>query len=280
MDFFKKNGRKALFFFVIIALLILIGYSFNRKGGMSKIESAVGNFFSPGNKAFSDMGNAIRDFFDNLYPDISQDEENEKLKAEIARLEKENLQLKQIVWESEILKREAELLEKTEYNMIEANLIGRDSGGINHSFTVDVGKNDGVKINQAVVTAVKTDTYIVTEGLVGKVVDVGDDWTKIEMITDINNSISFSLINTLDGGILNGSEDGLMSGFMFDESSQPKKGSSCVTSGIGGVYPKGILIGKVENVEMSSDGLIKLIYVKPEVDFMKLNRCFIIGGEK
>ena len=276
MDFFKRHGKKIFFVLTIIALLMLIGFTLQRHGGMSKVENAVGRFLAPGNKLFSNMGIAIGKTFGKISCYFSLDDENAELKAELAKLREENLRLERIVAASDILTKEARLLERTEHKLKEASIIGKESESRYYSFTIDKGSKDGIKINQTVISAIKTDSYVIKEGLVGRVIDAGDTWAKVEAILDLNNSVSFKLTRTLDGGVLTGREDGKLSGYMFDETTDPKKGDNCVTSGLGGIYPSGIFIGKIEEVEMSTDALSKLIIVNPSVDFIKLDRCFVI----
>lgn len=277
MNFLKNHGKKVFFILTIIALLIFIGYSM-RRPNMTKVESAIGGFFAPGNKFFASLGKGVFDFFDNLTDYFSLDDENEALKVRIKELEEENLRLTEIISESEVLEREAKLLKKTNYTLLQGRIIGKDRGVRHYILTVDIGERDGVKIDQTVISAIKTETSIIKEGLVGRVIDVGDSWAKIETIIDMNNSVSFKLARTLDGGMLKGSENEKLSGYMFDEKSKPGVGDQVSTSGMGGIYPKGLLIGNIEEIEMSEDELSKLVVVEPYVDFMKLSRVYVIGG--
>ena len=115
------------------------------------------------------------------------------------------------------------------------------------------------------------------EGIVGRVVEVGDNFAKVVSIIDENNKIAFKVIRTQDGGIISGIVDEKLSGYLFDTKADVMKGDKLFTSGLGGIYVKDIYIGEVKDVVKNDDDLMKNVYVDPAVNFKKLYRVFIIS---
>ncbi|MDG2861199.1 rod shape-determining protein MreC, partial [Vibrio parahaemolyticus] len=169
---------------------------------------------------------------------FSAKEENEQLKDEIKRLESENRDLRNIIGKSDYLMKELELLENTEYDLLKAEVIGKEPNNWFDVFTIDRGIRDGVKIGDTVIQAVEVENKIYQEGLVGRVVDVGDNWAKVVSILDENNSVAFKIVRTQDGGIISGNIGNTVEGFLFDYEAEVIIGDLIYTSGLGGVYQK------------------------------------------
>ena len=140
-----------------------------------------------------------------------------------------------------------------------------------------------MKNGDTIVAGFEVEQNLVQEGIVGRVVDVGDNWAKVITIIDEINKISFKNIRTQDGGILNGSIldgniDGVISGYLFDSKSDVIVGDKLYTSGLGGTFIKDIYIGEVEEVIDDEEDLVKKIIVKPAINFKKLQRVLIISN--
>lgn len=114
------------------------------------------------------------------------------------------------------------------------------------------------------------------EGLVGRVSDVGDNWAKVISIIDENSDISYKIIRTQDGGILSGSVDGKLSGYLFDSDADIVKGDKLFTSGLGEGFVKDLYVGEVTEVEKDEKNLMKSILVDPAINFKKIYKVYII----
>ncbi len=280
MSFFSQNKKKIFVFVVVVLLLAVMAISTSKKGKISRVERFLGNILSPANGLVAGLGNAlgektqaVRDFF-------SMKQENEALKVQVAELEDLVRKQEMVIARSEALKREFELVQKSPYELIEAKVIGKDPGNWFDVFTIGKGSKDGIFENQTIVSAVRGKSGIIEEGIVGKVIAVGDNWAKVESVVDEQSGISFKISRTLDGGILSGTRSDEIEGYMFDEKSDVRVGDKVLTSGLGGVYAEGIYIGVVSDVRMSEDNLMKLVKLEPAVDFQRINRVFAIVEKK
>ncbi|MBC7088392.1 MAG: rod shape-determining protein MreC [Tissierellales bacterium] len=278
MYFFKKYKERIFVIAVVAILIITIGLTSNRVESMSKFESLIGGVLSPLNKVANSIKHGVNDVFSSVSATFSAKEENEQLKDEIKRLESENRDLRNIIGKSDYLMKELELLENTEYDLLKAEVIGKEPNNWFDVFTIDRGIRDGVKIGDTVIQAVEVENKIYQEGLVGRVVDVGDNWAKVVSILDENNSVAFKIVRTQDGGIISGNIGNTVEGFLFDYEAEVIIGDLIYTSGLGGVYQKDIYIGEIKEVIENKEELTKKIIVEPAVNFKKIYNVYIIRG--
>lgn len=151
-------------------------------------------------------------------------------------------------------------------------LISGDVTAMNDSrwirtFTINLGKEDGVKTGSVVVNG---------DGLVGTVKSVGRGWAKVSTILDSSRGISFCLEDSRKTmGILHVSTDGELEGYMLDESAKVRAGDTLVTSGMG-VYPERITVGKVKKVTNDEEEKLKRITVETAVQFDGLRKVAVL----
>lgn len=277
MSFFNKNKERMMVTAVAIILIIIIGVTSTERIGLNRFEKLVGNILTPIGKISNSVGKGISDFFGNLMNIAKLKEENEGLKKQIAKLEEENRNYLNIIGKTDYLKNEARILDKTSFNLIEAQIVGKEPSNWFDRFTIDKGLKDGIKKGNTVVQGIEIEQNNIVEGIVGRVVDVGDNWAKIVTVVDELSSISFKVLRTQDGGIISGSIDGKISGYLFDNKADVIKGDKLFTSGLGGVFIKDIYIGEVDEVVSDDEDLMKKIQVKPAIDFKKLYKVFVIS---
>ena len=123
----------------------------------------------------------------------------------------------------------------------------------------------------------KNSTVINGNGLVGLVYEVGEDWSKVISIIDQKSSVGFEMLRVSDDydGILSGTTNYELIGELFDPLASIRVGEYIVTSGLG-MYPKGILIGKVYEVIEDKDLILKRVKVTPVVNFRKIDKVMVI----
>ena len=155
---------------------------------------------------------------------------------------------------------------------VTALVIGRDPNHWYDTFIINLGLTDGIEVDMPVVNG---------DGLIGRIVEVGVTWSKVMPIVDSSSGVSGFVVRTRDNGILNGTptagnESALlrMSKLVLDADLMP--GDMVITSGQGGVFPKGLPIGEVTEVSQSDDGMRNQAVVTPHVDFAHLEEVMII----
>ena len=201
---------------------------------------------------------------------IDTHKENKALQAKVDALQEENKNLR--IKKSEL--RELRSLSKSfdfkpfagTSKAVAARVIEIDESNPYVVFTVDAGTKKHVKRNDIVVNG---------SGLVGRVQEAGKNYSKIVSILSSRNSISFRLERRSSvTGVLKGSGHGELSGYVMNENKSVLKGDRLITSGIG-IYPEGIEIGTIRSIEYDEDTQLKVIKVKPTVNFGALQKVAI-----
>lgn len=268
------NSRytKWILFFVGVILLLLMILSFGGRERITFIESKLGSVIMPVQKFFSGIGNFIDEKTEPIinvlnYKDLndSLSKENEMLKEQIVSLtmsQKELSELKDLKGALKYVERDSSS------GYISCNVISKDLGNWFNMVTIDAGANQGVTKNSTVING---------NGLVGLVYEVGDDWSKVISIIDQKSSVGFEMLRVGDDydGILSGTTNYELIGELFDPMATVKVNDYIVTSGLG-MYPKGILIGKVYEVIEDKDLILKRVKVMPVVNFKKLDKVMIV----
>lgn len=279
MAFFNRNKEKIIVTSVAIILIVIIGITSSERLSINSFEKTIGNILSPIGKITTSLSNGVSNFFDNLMNISKLKDENEDLKNQISLLQEENRGYLEIISKTDYLKKEHELLNKTSYNLIAAQITGKEPGNWFDRFTIDKGLKDGIKKGDTVVYGVSMDQNTIVEGIIGRIVDVGDNWSKVVSVIDENSSISFKILRTQDGGIISGSINGQITGYLFDNDADIIKGDKLFTSGLGGGFVKDIYIGEIEAIVSEEEDLMKEIKVKPIIDYKKLHKVFIISEQ-
>lgn len=276
MYFFRKYRERIVIFIIAITLIILVGYTSKERIAITKIEKITGNLLTPISKVSFTVGRKVTDFFGSIFNVFNLQEENELLKLKVAQLESENRDLNNIIGKTDFLKNELKIMESSKYKLLSAQIVSKEPGNWYNRFNIDKGLKDNVLKGATVIQGIEIEKDVFQEGIIGRVVDVGDNWASIISIIDELNSISFKVIRTQDGGILSGSVDESVSGYLFDNKADVIVGDKLYTSGLGGIFVKDIYIGEVEEVIIDEEELIKKVKIKPALDFKKLYKVFVI----
>jgi rod shape-determining protein MreC len=250
----------------IIIIVIIAATSVSRER-VSKTEDIVGTLFRPATRLFT----VVVNFVQNAVSDIA---EIGSLKASNELLNQQVITLKAQVRELEVLRQENQRLREMldfkqaqpDYELIGCSIIGKDPSNIFSIFLIDKGSRDGIAKNMPVIT---------NEGLVGQVLEVGSTWAKVLPLSDPRSSVSVIVNRTRDPGILEGRLGNSFGGHTSPEAAIVE-GDELVTSGMGGIYPKGLYVGRITGIYYDETQLLKLIEVEPVVDFGKLEEVFVI----
>ncbi|WP_422486255.1 rod shape-determining protein MreC [Gudongella sp. DL1XJH-153] len=276
MYFLRKYKERMIVIFIAIILLIVIGQTSKERVTITGIERFTGNLLSPLTNGVTFAREKATGFFSSIEDVFDAKSENELLRDEIKKLESENLDLINIIGKTDYLRNELELSKSTELNLIKGQVIGKEPGNWFDRFVIDIGTDDGIVKGATVIQGVEVEQNLYQEGIIGKVVDVGDNWSKVTSLIDELSSVSFKVIRTQDGGVLSGSVDSVLEGYLFDFEADVIVGDKLYTSGLGGVYKKDVYIGEVTEISTSQEELTKTIVIKPAVDFKKLYNVFVI----
>lgn len=238
--------------------------------GSDAVNSAVGTLITPIQKAASSFG-AVGDLFDSIINSGKYKGENEALLERIATLEQETINIDSYKNENERLRALLDMKDlRQELNYTGANVIARESGDWYDTLVIDKGTAGGVAVNSVV---------IVPDGLVGSVFEVGADYAKVKTVADVESSVGAVCGRTNDMGLAEGKSGltplGKCSLNYLDKNARIVVGDSIETSGTGGIFPKGLHIGKVTEVIDSGDGLTLSCEIETAVDFNSVTEVLV-----
>ena len=154
--------------------------------------------------------------------------------------------------------------------VIAAQVIGLDPTGWFKSIIIDKGKNAGISLNMPVVNA---------DGVVGKIVSTSPNYAKVLLVIDQNSSVDCLVQRTRDRGMVKGLSSVISKMDYVVKRSDVVADDIIITSGLGGIFPKGLPVGKVLNVKDVQGKLFKDIKIIPAVDFSKLEEVLVILKE-
>ena len=270
-QFFEKYKKQLLRGGVVLMVLITVIAS-GKQLNATLLESAIGVVVTP----FQDLTTGITSWVDETITEYRNKtdlkEENTELKNQIASLLEENRRL--AMYESENAKLSA-LLKIAQryptYESIGATIIAKDPGVWYDGFTIDKGTTSDVSANMVL---------IAPEGLVGKVLESGMTFSKAQSILDSRSSVPAMSTRTGDLGVVKGnytlSADGLCMMEYIDAQAEIMVGDEIVTSHLSDIYPAGLPIGKVLELETDTNGLTKYAVIQPYVDLKHLDTILVI----
>jgi len=254
---------------VIVAFALLVSLFGSEESILGKASRAV---LSPFQKAFTYISVQTKKVFAAYTRYNALLEENEALKAEIRDMEALIRDAEANAKENEELRALLGMREKyREYDLISATIIGWNETAWSSVFTVNKGTNDGIEEGDAVIT---------DDGLVGFVTSVSADSCEISTVLDSSVSmgtwISRNRLTAIARGELDLMRENRLKLTYIAKGSDILVGDSVITSGISGAVPSGLLIGTVESIKSSSDGLSDIAVVIPAVTVSTLTSVYII----
>ncbi len=274
-DKFTIPGKYILLALTILCtVMMLLTFSTNIFSGV--LNTVVGYVVVPFQKGISNVGGWLSTRSEELVQIRELLEENEALRQQISELTMENTQLQQNQYELNTLRDLYKLDgQYADYDKIGARIIARDTGNWYHSFTIDKGEEDGIKIDMNVIAGGESG------GLVGRVVDVGPNWAKVVSIISDNSNVSGQMLATGDKLIVSGDLEMMQEGKitfsqLLDSADAVAIGDKIVTSDISDKYLPGILIGYIDEINLDSNKLTKSGTVVPAVDFEHLDEVLVI----
>lgn len=256
---------------ILLILVIVFIVSLLGGGKGNAVTGAVNKGVSVVSGGLSSVTEAIKDnvkgifSYKALQEQINELEtENEELRKELAEIGLDRADLEQLERLSQALDFE---YTKNKFDLVAADITSMDGSNWTNVFTIDRGTESGIENGDAVVNGM---------GLVGRVQETGDGWSKVVALIDEDSNVSFRLVRDRKQlGIVSGSSNGGISGYMMDADSTVSQGDMIITSGMG-IYPEGITIGNVKNVVYNSNTLLKEITVEPAVNFKGLEKVAVI----
>lgn len=267
-----SNIRKksAIVLAVVVGVCVIL--TIIAKLGNNPVSNAINSVFSPVETVVAKVTSPVRNFFGYLGDIKNFREENEILKSEIETLKKESRNQEELKKENTRLKKLLQLTDELDNCVtVPAKVVGYEPGNWFYTLTINKGKNQDIKVSDVVITK---------SGVVGKVIEVGSNWSRISTILDPGNSVGIKLTRSGDVGIAEGDlellkKKNLKLGYIFKETSVIS-GDLLETSGLGGIYPPGLSVGTIDEIELDNTGEIIKAVIKPSVNFDELYEVIVV----
>lgn len=265
----KKTGIIGIIITIII-LIILVFVSNMDIEKMSYVESILSSIVMPVQNGLTYLKNKVSGN-NTFFSDINNlRQENEELKQKNAELEKNLRELEIVKSENATLKEYANLTEKySEYSTKPAYIINKDISNYSSTYVINVGSKDGIAPNMTVISE---------KGLVGHIISVTNSTAKVQTIIDTANTVSAILTSSQDAIICKGTleDKTILKGSYIPTGANLILGDKIETSGMGGIYPKGIVIGTIKSIEQTRNITDRYITVTPAVDFEKVQTVLVV----
>lgn len=259
---------------ITIVVLILMGVSRGENSKLPWLNNILSVPLTPVQSFFTSIGQKVGDVI-SFFGEIEDlKEENEFLKARVSELEKQNRELMRLKEKNDELRLALNLKEQfDDYSIIGANIIAVDPGNWFNIFKIDIGTRDGIKVGYPVVTGSK--------GLVGRIISTDLTSSKVLTIIDEDSAVAAFISKPGGGhavvrGDINFKEQGLCRLDYIPLDVDVEVGDVIETSGLGGVFPKGIMIGKVIEVRKTNSEVNRYAIVEPTLDFKKLEEVYVL----
>ena len=270
----KRFFRGRFFTVLVLIVCFLLGFMFSVavNGHTMPHEHLVSTVVSPLRSGFTWCKNLVSDFFSAFSENESLSEENLALREQLAELQK---QLDDLYYDKVQNERYKELLSMIEssysFDMVSCDVVTVPSDGWNTSFGINCGTAMGIE---------KGDIVLYAGGLVGKIVEVGLNWATVATFIDPQVSVGAMILSTGAAGVTEGSLDWMVQGKCLvrylDKGSSVNRGDRVYTSGLGGIYPKGLLLGTISELKYEDNGQSLSAVLTPAVDFSSLREVFVI----
>lgn len=257
---------------VIIILLTLVALSHSEKSGINIISNIISVPAAPLQKAFTFVDEKIGEFF-GYFEDVKETKQtNQELLKRVNELERQLLDLDRLKKENKELREALNFKDQyDEYDFIGCSIIAKDPGNWFEVFTINRGMNDNITPDSPVITAY---------GLVGRVSKTDLTTSRIISIIDIDSTVSARLSKSRDLIVVRGDVElkgkGLCRADYIPPNVDVMPGDTVETSGIGGIYPKGIIIGKVVSVISNEGQYDSYAVIEPVVDFKRLEEVIVL----
>lgn len=266
---------KSRFFIITLAVAILLSIVpgvLCAMGQGSYVRSAIVTVGTPFRWAFTKIGEGLSGFSLYFRTIDSLMEENDALRRELN-------EYKNLVYDAELIEEENDFLseflelkeEHLDFALEDASVLGREATNYRTLLTLSKGTLHGIAVNMPIITE---------DGLVGHITEVGATWSKAVVITETASAVGGYIERSGALGVVEGTyelrADGLCRMVYIESESDIRIGDKVVTSGIGGVYPRGLLIGRVTEVGLDENSRTLTAIIEPTADLSSVSKVMIV----
>ena len=261
--------RKKLILLLMLAFfsLFLMTVDFKDKRSFFFLDSIIVSAFSPVQAFINRSIDKLNRILDSYVSSLNVKEENILLKDEIEKLKAEKSRFLEIEKQYSRLLQLLDFKKNFSSKMLLAEVISNDLNSWFKIIVVNKGANSGIKKGMAVVS---------TDGLIGRTVEVNSNTSKVLLLTDFRSAVDALIQRTRDRGVIKGKNTNTFEMKYIPLNADIKVNDRVISSGLGGVFPKGFLIGTVSRIKKKKQSLFQEAEVVPDRDLSEIEEVFII----
>lgn len=268
-NFVSDSSRLKLINNVVVLLLALLGAAQHRYdlNEVSTFEGIMIEAFAPIQRGTLTLKEKVSYFFDHYVMIVNTSKNNAKLTKQVQQLQNTIFELSEVQKENERLKQLLRFGKDIDRKKVLAQVVGWDSSNEFKVLRINKGSDDGLKLLSPVITV---------NGLVGYVYRLSNNFSDILTILDQNNRVDSIVESTRSHGIVEGISQFKCRLKYVIRTEEVKVGDGVLTAGLGNIYPKGIKIGTITEIDKEKFGITQSIEVTPAVDFNRLEEVVVL----
>jgi rod shape-determining protein MreC len=267
-DFLRRIRLPALFAALVFGTLaLMLGDRRPAPEDRHWAAHALLEIAAPVQKVITRPVHVVRDTWRRYGALVDLEAENRALRGQLTQLEQENLQFREALVASGQLRRIAQMRREFEVPLLPSQVVGQDASAWSHALLLDRGRSSEVRSGMPV---------LVDQGLVGLVNATTLHAARAMLILDRRSAVDAIIQRSRARGLVRGLGGGELEFVFMVRGDDVQVGDEVITSGVGGVYPKGIRVGTITSVKADREQLLHTARVKPAVDFGRLEQVFVV----
>ncbi len=269
MSEFLRRIRVPLLFAALVfgTLALMLGDRRPASEERHWVARALLEIAAPVQKAITRPVYSMRDTWQRYVALVDVERENRELRDQVAQLERERLAFREALVSSGQLQRVAQMRREFEVPLLPAQVVGQDASAWSNALLLDRGRSSDVRSGMPV---------MVEQGLVGLVSATTPHAARAMLILDRRSAVDAMIQRSRARGLVRGLGTGELEFVFMVRGDDVQVGDEVISSGVGGVYPKGVRVGTITAVHAERAELLHSALVKPAVDFGRLEQVFVM----
>jgi rod shape-determining protein MreC len=269
LEFFRRNRVLFASLACLGLAAVLIASTATGRGRTDRVGGVLLDVMAPLQRGGAFVQRGLSSLWQDAAGIFRRRAEFDRLESRIDQLEEQVVQMDELTHENERLRDLLAYRDHLAGETIAAAVIGRDATGIARTLTIDRGERDGIHKGAAV---------LAPGGIVGQVFLAGAHAARVLLVTDHNSGIDAVVQRTRARGIVEGTVSEACGLKFVKRTEDLQPGDVIVTSGVDGIFPRGLPIGQIVAVDKRGQGLFQYATVRPFVDFDRLEDVLVTRG--
>ncbi|NOY52055.1 MAG: rod shape-determining protein MreC [Deltaproteobacteria bacterium] len=267
-----SHFRQSLTLLALLLLsLVLMTSQADRKAGGNDYLSILFEAVSWVETGLSTISSGALGIYQGYFHLVDVKRENQALRKRVALLENRLHILHEKAVENQRLRKLLHFQETRPFALLPAGVVGKDFNSWSRTLVINQGSRSGVQTGMAVVRP---------EGVVGRILTTSNHFSLVQLILDSNSDIPAIVERTRAEGIVSGKIPDRCRIKYLNRLADIVVGDRVLSSGLGGIYPKGLIIGTVNSVHKKKYGLFQEVIITPAVDFAKVEEVFVVKNRR